>query len=92
MPNLKSQIKRMRQAERLRLRNKSYKSAIKTLIKRFEALLSEKNFEEAKALLPQIYKKLDKAVSKGVLHKNAAARKKSRLTEKLNLMQQLTQR
>lgn len=92
MPNLKSQIKRMKQAERARLRNKSVKSAIKTIVKRFETALSEQNFEEAKTLLNEIYRKLDKAVSKGVLHKNTAARKKSRLSEKLNFAQQSAQK
>lgn len=92
MPNLKSQIKRMKQAERIRLRNKSVKTAIKTTVKRFETALSEQNFEEAKSLLTEISQKLDKAASKGVLHKNTAARKKSRLSEKLNFAEQSTQK
>ncbi len=92
MPNLKSQIKRMKQAEKARLRNKSVKTAIKTTIKRFETVLSEQNFEEAGSLLAEISRKLDKAVSKGVLHKNTAARKKSRLSQKLNFVKQSIQK
>jgi small subunit ribosomal protein S20 len=65
--------KRMRQAEKRRLRNKSYKSYIKTVTKKFEL---EKDPERKKELLNLLYSVLDKAVSKGILHRNTAARKK----------------
>ena len=62
------------------------KSALKTAIKKFEAAVEAKNAEEANALLVKATKSLDMAASKGVLHKNTVARKKSRLAAKLNAM------
>ena len=65
--------KRARQAEKRRLRNKSYKSYIKTLTKKFER---ESDPEKKRELLNTLYSALDRAVSKGILHRNTAARKK----------------
>ncbi|CDF58085.1 30S ribosomal protein S20 [Thermobrachium celere] len=84
MANIKSAIKRIRVTERRTLRNKMVKSAVKTAIKKFEVALNSGNIEEAKVLYAQAVKALDKAAAKGVIHKNAASRKKSRLTVKLN--------
>jgi len=70
---LSSAEKRHKQSEKRRLRNKSYKSFIKTLTKKF---LKEEDAEKKKLLLSQLYEALDKAVSKGILHKNTAARRK----------------
>ncbi|WDC83897.1 30S ribosomal protein S20 [Caloramator sp. mosi_1] len=84
MANIKSAIKRIRVTERRTLRNKMVKSAVKTAIKKFEIALNSGNIEEAKVLYAQAVKALDKAAAKGVIHKNAASRKKSRLTVKLN--------
>lgn len=83
MPNIKSQIKRLRQAEKRRLRNKSIKSEVKTYIKKFEASLSAGNIEEAEKLFKLAQKKIDKAASKGVFHKNTASRKVAKLARKL---------
>lgn len=83
MPNIKSQIKRLRQAEKRRLRNKSIKSEVKTYIKKFEAALSSGNLEEAEKAFALAQKKIDKAVSKGVFHKNTGSRKVSKLAQKL---------
>jgi len=70
---LSSAEKRHKQSEKRRLRNKSYKSFIKTLTKKF---LKEEDAEKKKLLLSQLYAALDKAVSKGILHKNTVARRK----------------
>jgi len=84
MPNIKSAIKRVKTSEKRRLRNASQKSALRTAIKSFEAAAAGANPETARAALIQASRKLDKAASKGLIHKNAAARKKSRLAKKLN--------
>lgn len=84
MPNTKSALKNLRKSEKRRLRNKAIKSTTKTYIKKFLKLLESGKVEEAKAFLNEVYKRVDMAVSKGVFHKNKAARIKSRLTQKLN--------
>ncbi len=85
MPNIKQQEKRMRQAEKRRLRNKSRKSEIKTYIKRFETALQRGDREESELYLHKAIRSLDKAAGDGVLHKNNAANRKSRLMQKFNL-------
>lgn len=84
MPNTKSALKNLRKSEKRRLGNKAVKSATKTYIKKFLKLLEAGNIEEARAFLSEVYKRVDMAVSKGVFHKNKAARIKSRLAQKLN--------
>lgn len=84
MPNTKTAWKNLRKSEKRRMRNRSIKSATKTEIKKFNKLIEEGMLEEARSYLPQVYKKVDMAASKGVFHKNKAARIKSRLTNKLN--------
>lgn len=86
MANTKSAMKRIRVAERNRLRNKAYKSAVKTLTKRYqeavathEADPSEESSKLVQEKMSAAYSKIDKAVKRGVLHRNAGARKKSRL-------------
>lgn len=86
MPNIKSAIKRVKVSEKRRLRNASHKSALRTAVKAFETAAAGSNVETAKAALIAASKKLDKAVTKGLVHKNAAARKKSRLAKKLNAL------
>ena len=81
MPITKSAKKALRQNLRRRARNLIYKRKIKSLLKRVRKLILEKNIQEAKKLLPQIYKILDKAAKVGVIKKNTAARKKSRITK-----------
>ncbi|MGI6143891.1 MAG: 30S ribosomal protein S20 [bacterium] len=83
MANIKSAVKRARQAEERRRRNVSNRSAIKTAIRRFEAALTAGDMTAAKAALRRTTILLDKAAAKGVLHKNKAARKKSRLAKQL---------
>jgi len=85
MPITKSAKKALRQNVRRRAKNLIYKNKIKGLIKRTKGLILEKKTEEAKKLLPQIYKTIDKAAKVGVIKKNTAARKKSGMTKLINL-------
>ena len=87
MANIKSSKKRVLIAERNRLRNVAMKSSIKTAVKKVLELSTLDDKEALQAALSNAYKLCDKAVSKGVLHKNTAARKKSRLTKALNKLQ-----
>ncbi len=77
MPNTKQAKKRMRQDEERRLRNKAAKSAMRTAVKK---VLRAETAEEAAALLPTAMKKIDKAAKKHIIHANAAARAKSRVS------------
>ncbi|MGL5149596.1 MAG: 30S ribosomal protein S20 [Clostridium sp.] len=86
MANIKSAKKRIKVTEVKTLKNRMIKSALKTALKKFETSVAAKNVEEAKATFSGAVKALDMATTKGVLHKNAAARKKSRLAAKLNAM------
>jgi len=81
--NIKSQIKRNRQNEKRRLRNKSVKSALKTSVRKFNEATAAGDAEQAAALLKDASRKLDKAVSKGVIHKNQAANRKSAIAKRL---------
>jgi small subunit ribosomal protein S20 len=82
--NIKSQIKRNRQNEKRRLRNKAVKSSLKTAIRKFNAANAAGDAELANELLRDASRKLDKAVSKGVIHKNQAANRKSAIAKKLS--------
>jgi small subunit ribosomal protein S20 len=86
MANIKSAQKRIRVTEAKTLRNKMIKSALKTKIKKFEVAVDAKNAEDAKAAYIEASKALDMAASKGVIHKNKAANKKSRLAVRLNAL------
>ena len=79
MANIKSAKKRVLVAEANRQRNVAFKTSIKTAIKKALALAAESDKDALNAAISNVYKLCDKAVSKGVLHKNTAARKKSRL-------------
>jgi len=81
--NIKSQIKRNRQNEKRRLRNKSVKSSLKTAIRKFNATVATGDAEAAAVLLRDASRGLDKAVSKGVIHKNQAANRKSAIAKRL---------
>ena len=84
MPNHKSSEKRVRQSEKRRLVNKSNRGRLRTSIKKLRTALVAGNSAELSALLPETISTIDKAVQKGVLHRNAAARHKSRLTARVN--------
>ncbi|MBN2983268.1 MULTISPECIES: 30S ribosomal protein S20 [Cohnella] len=88
MPNIKSAIKRTKTSEKRRLRNASQKSALRTAVKQADQAVVGTDVNVAKEALQLAQKKLDKAVTKGLIHKNAAARKKSRLAKKLNALSQ----
>ena len=83
MANIKSQIKRIRTNERARLRNKAVKSSLKTSIRRFREAADAGNTDEAGTLLRDASRALDKAASKGVIHPNQAANKKSAMAKRL---------
>jgi small subunit ribosomal protein S20 len=80
--NIKSQIKRNKQNEAARLRNKSVKSSLKTAIRKVREATEAGQTEEAAALRQDASRQLDKAVSKGVIHRNQAANKKSAMANK----------
>jgi small subunit ribosomal protein S20 len=76
--------KRHRQSEERRLRNKSVKSAVRTSARKFVALTQKKEVAEAEAALKDMIKKIDTAAGKGIIKKNSAARKKSRMQRLFN--------
>ncbi|MFC4618051.1 30S ribosomal protein S20 [Camelliibacillus cellulosilyticus] len=83
MPNIKSAIKRVEKSEASREHNHAEKAAMRTSIKNFNVKVEEKDVEGAKAAYLSAVKKVDKAAGKGLIHKNKAAREKSRLDQKL---------
>ncbi|MEW9667335.1 30S ribosomal protein S20 [Ammoniphilus sp. 3BR4] len=84
MPNIKSQIKRTKTNEKRRLQRVSQKSALRTALKGVEAAVATNDVAAAQEAYKLAAKKLDKAVTKGLIHKNEAARRKSRLAQKVN--------
>jgi len=84
MPITKSAKKALRQNTKRRIRNLIYKKKTKDLVKKIRVLVSEKKNEEAKKILSQLYKILDKSAKAGVIKKNNASRRKSRLTKLCN--------
>ena len=86
MANIKSQIKRNRQNEKARMRNKSVKSSLKTVIRKLNEASTAGDTEAAAALLRAASRQLDKAVSKGVIHKNQAANRKSAIAKRINAL------
>ena len=81
MANIKSQIKRNRQNEKARLRNKAVKSSLKTSVRRFREAADGGNLEETGVALRAACRQLDKAASKGVIHKSQAANRKSAIAK-----------
>ena len=86
MPNIKSAKKRVALSKVANERNKMDKSALKTTNQKFDAAVAEGNREEADVAYKAAVVAVDKAVNKGILHKNNAARKKSSMTVKMNAM------
>ena len=84
MPNIKSAKKRVLLSRQANEKNKQEKSALKTTIKKFEAAVVSGDKEQAGSAYTAAIQSIDKAVSKGILHKNTAARKKSNITKKMN--------
>jgi len=83
LANIKSQIKRNKQNEKRRINNRNVRGASRTAVNQARASFAEKSPETKEAVLKAI-SELDKAAGKGVIHKNAAARRKGRLMKKLN--------
>jgi small subunit ribosomal protein S20 len=86
MPNIKSAIKRDALAKERNAKNKAEKSLLKTNLKKFEAAVAEGNREAAATTFKVAVKSVDRAVSKGLIHKNNAAHKKSGMAQKINAM------
>ena len=84
MANIKSAKKRIKITKKKTLRNQMVKSGLKTVIKKFELALEANDLDLAKTEYNNVMRALDMAASKGVIHKNKASRKKSRLAIKLN--------
>jgi small subunit ribosomal protein S20 len=82
--NIKSQIKRIKTNEKARQRNKSVKSSVKTAIRKFREAAEAGEKDKAIELLRDASRKLDKAASKGVIHANQAANKKSAMAKRAN--------
>ena len=83
MPITKSAKKALRQNVRRKIRNLKRKNAMKAMVKQARKLAGAQKKEEAISLLPKLYKAIDKAAKRGIIKKNAASRKKSRLTKLL---------
>ncbi len=86
MANIKSQIKRIRTNEKARQRNKAVKSELKTYMRKVREAVAGQDKDAATTALAAASRKLDKAVSKGVIHANQAANKKSALAQAVNAM------
>ncbi|MDD2518956.1 MAG: 30S ribosomal protein S20 [Bacilli bacterium] len=87
MPNLKNAIKKVNVIANKKKSNNEYKSSMRTAIKNVEKAVTENNSEKAKDSLNVAIKRIDKAAKKGVIHSNKAARDKSKLTKKVNVME-----
>lgn len=86
MPNIKSAIKRVKTNDNRNAQNTADKSAMRTTVKKVEAAITVNDSAAAKDALKTAASSLDKAAAKGLIHKNAAARKKSRLMKKINAL------
>ena len=84
MPNIKSAMKRDEKSKLENARNKAQKTALKTVMKKFDAAVAEGNKEAAAGTYKVAVKSVDRAAARGLIHKNKAARKKSQLAKKLN--------
>jgi small subunit ribosomal protein S20 len=84
--NIKSAMKRIRTSEKRRVRNAAVRSAVRGSVKSARAAIEGGQAAQARETLQRTIQTLDKAVTKGVIHKNTAARKKSRLTRQLNAL------
>jgi small subunit ribosomal protein S20 len=86
MATHKSALKRSKQSKEKRLRNRNVKSHLKTTMKAVSVAIDEKDLQKAQEVLSQVTPVINKAASKGVIHKKNAARKISRLTRKVNAL------
>ena len=86
MPNIKSAKKRVKVIEAKTLQNKMFRTQLKTDIKKYQTAVATGDKTQANAAYTSAVKKIDQAASRGILHKNTAARKKSQITKALNKM------
>ncbi|GII78320.1 30S ribosomal protein S20 [Sphaerisporangium rufum] len=86
MANIKSQIKRNRQNEKARLRNKAVKSSLKTAVRKFREAADGGDADKAAELMRAASRQLDRAVSKGVIHRNQAANRKSAIARRVGAL------
>ena len=84
MANIKSQIKRIKTNEKRRMRNKSVRSSVRTAVRKFREAVEAGRTEEAAELQRAAARALDKAASKGVIHKNQAANRKSAMAKRIS--------
>jgi len=87
VPNLKNAVKKVKVIAKKSESNNTFKASMRTAIKKVEKAVEAKDKANASELLKDAIKKIDKAVSKGVIHKNTGARYKARLTKKVNAME-----
>jgi small subunit ribosomal protein S20 len=88
LANIKSQIKRNKQNEKRRLRNRVYRGSARVAVRDARAAMNSENVEEAKTAVLEAISALDKAAEKGVIHKNNAARRKGRLMKRLAALEE----
>ena len=88
MANIRSQIKRNKQNQAARLRNRVYRGSARTLIRKAQSAIRTENTELAETEVLKAVRALDKAAAKGVIHKNNAARRKSRLMARYNAIKE----
>jgi len=86
MANTRSALKRIRTSEKRRVRNAAVRTGVRSAVKSTRTAIAAASADEARASLDRAIRLLDKAVTKGVVHRNAAARKKSRLARQLNAL------
>lgn len=84
MPNSKSAAKRVRQDAEKKQKNMSRKTTIKTALKKLDTLIEQENAEQAREQMNVVFRALDKAVKRNIIHKNKAARKKSQISKKVH--------
>lgn len=88
MPNIKSKVKRMRQSEDRRIRNKAVKSSLKTSIRKFHESAAAGDVDEATTRMRHACRQLDKAASKGLIHRNQASNRKSAIARRADALRQ----
>jgi small subunit ribosomal protein S20 len=87
LANIKSQIKRNRQNKKRRIHNRVFRGSARSAIRKAQVAIESNEMEDARTATQSAIKALDKAAAKGIIHKNNAARRKSRLMAKLNSME-----
>lgn len=84
LPIIESAKKRVRTSEKKKKINRRWKDKLKNTIKDYKAVIEEGNIDQAEEMLPDVYKVIDKSASRNIIHKNNAARKKSKMKRMLN--------